>query len=247
MITFFIPFYNEEKKCLNLFLKELTKFIKRVENKSNFFILIDDGSTDNTKILLEKYLSKFKNLKKNKILLLNNKNNYGVGYSFKKAINYCKTKKIFFLPSDNDLPLNKLLNLKIYKQLDLVMFPHANLEKYTTGRYFFSMLFRIIYGTTFGIKVNYIQAPCLYNIKKLKKYNFVSNRFSFLAEVNVKMLSTNISYAEQPLVYRNKSDLNRALSIKNFMEIIINFIRIFIEIKFLKRKLYSYKSKKYYI
>jgi len=37
MISFFIPFYNEEQKGkkLNLFLKDLKKFIKHPANKKN--------------------------------------------------------------------------------------------------------------------------------------------------------------------------------------------------------------------
>ena len=70
MVTFFIPFYNEEiksKQNLKNFLNELKIFIKHPSNKSNFFFLYNDGSTDNTNLYLEKIK---KNFKSNKILNL---------------------------------------------------------------------------------------------------------------------------------------------------------------------------------
>ena len=53
------------------------------------------------------------------------------------------------------------------------LFP-INLERYSSGRYFLSMIFRMIYGITFGVNVNYIQSPCLYSLKKLKNVIFFS-------------------------------------------------------------------------
>ena len=49
MITFIIPFYNEESKNsenLKTFLKELAKYILQNKNKDYYFLLFNDGSTD---------------------------------------------------------------------------------------------------------------------------------------------------------------------------------------------------------
>ena len=170
MITFFIPFYNEEKKSkknLKLFLSDLKKFIKHPSNKNNYFFFYNDGSVDNTEFYLKKLTDLFKS---NKVLLINNSQNKGVGHSFKKAVRKCKTKFIFFLPGDNDLNIKKdLVNLNKFFRWDLTFFCPINYEKYSTARYFLSMAFRMIYGITFGVKVNYIQSPCLYNVKHLKR------------------------------------------------------------------------------
>ena len=107
MITFFIPLYNEEKKSklkLKAFLIDLKKFIKHPSNKNNFFYFYNDGSTDKTSIYLDNLK---KNFKSNKVMVLNNIKNQGVGYSFKQAIQKCKTKFIFFLPGDDDISLEK--------------------------------------------------------------------------------------------------------------------------------------------
>ena len=65
MITFFIPFYNEEiRKNLQIFLPKLSRFISLRINKNNKFILVNDGSTDSTKELLEKFVVNHKDKKK---------------------------------------------------------------------------------------------------------------------------------------------------------------------------------------
>ena len=75
MISFFIPFYNEEQKGkkLNLFLKDLKKFIKHPANKKNYFLLYNDGSTDRTENYLENFKRQFKG---KKILILNKRKFY---------------------------------------------------------------------------------------------------------------------------------------------------------------------------
>ena len=66
MITFVIPFFNEESKnskSLKIFLKDLSKYISHIKNKNNYFILMNDGSTDKTLEFLKTFI---KNKKKNK-------------------------------------------------------------------------------------------------------------------------------------------------------------------------------------
>jgi hypothetical protein len=248
MITFFIPLFNEEKKSkskLKLFLKDLKLFIKHPSNKKNFFYFYNDGSTDKTNIYLENLK---KNFKSDKIIIINNNINKGVGYSFKQAINRCKTKFIFFLPGDDDINLAKdLLNLKKYCKWDLTFFCPINYEKYSTPRYFLSMMFRLIYGITFGVKVNYIQSPCLYKLSLLKKHKFRSNRMSIWPEVNLKLLKTNLNYTEVPIIFKNKSIIDRSVSLKNLLEVTTMYLLTLIEIKLFNRKKYSDSAKKKYV
>lgn len=246
MISFFIPFYNEEQKGkkLNLFLKDLKKFIKHPANKKNYFLLYNDGSTDRTENYLENFKRQFKG---KKILILKNATNRGVGYSFKKTIKHCKSRFLFFLPGDYDLSFADLLHLNKYTKYDLASLFPINFEKYSSGRYFLSMIFRMIYVITFGVNVNYIQSPCLYSLKKLKKHKFVSNRFSIFAEVNIKLLRTNINFVEIPFIRKNKSVIDRTVSLKNFIEVVVIFLITFCEIKIFKRSFYKGKAKKIYV
>lgn len=246
MITFFIAFYNEERKGkgVHKFLKDLEKFIKNPINKKNTFVLYNDGSSDNTGTIVENFK---KRINKNNVQVYKNITNRGVGFSYRQILKKCKTKYLFFIPGDNDLLWKDLLELKKYYGYDFAMLFPINFEKYSPARYLVSMLFRIIYGISFGIIINYIQAPCLYKVKTLRKHHFVSTRFSIWAEINTKLLKTKIKYIEIPVHYKNKSVIDRTINFKNLYEVIVMFLRTFIEIKFFKRKTYRFTAKKYYL
>ena len=243
MITYFIPFYNEEKKNIKNFLRSLNFFIK-TDNQNNY-IIVDDGSVDKTKKILEAFISKLEKRHKKRIKFFNNKTNRGIGYSFKVAIKNCKTKYIMTLPSDNDLPF---LNYKKYikSKIDLILFYPINLEKYSRNRYLLSMLFRLIYCYIFNLKIHYIQGPFIAKTNLLKKININSNRFSFWSEVNVKLLNQNIRYKEVPLVFNNNSKIDRTVSLKNFLEVLFKFIFLFLDVKLFNRSKYSKPAKKIY-
>ena len=69
----------------------------------------------------------------------------------------------------------------------------------------------------------------------------------FWSEDNTKMLISDIEYCEAPIIYRNKSVIDRTVSLKNFMEITYSFLRLLYEIKIGNRKKYKFKAKKIYI
>ena len=156
MITFFIAFYNEERKGkgVHKFLKELEKFIKNPINKKNVFVLYNDGSSDKTGTIIENFKKK---INKSRVQVFENISNKGVGYSYRQVLKNCKTKYLFFIPGDNDLLWKDLLQLKKYYGYDFAMLFPINFEKYSPARYLVSMLFRIIYGISFGIIINYIR------------------------------------------------------------------------------------------
>jgi len=240
----FVPFFNEEKKSINLFLKNLKNL-----NKYNFIheiYLINDGSDDNTLGILKNFL---KEQTSDKFKIINNDQNKGVGFSFKKVLNIAQSSHIIFIPSDNDISLDIFENIKAYmdENIDLIMFFPLNLEKYSRSRYLISMLFRIIYGFIFNVKINYIQAPGLYNLKKIKEFYLFSNRFSIWAELNIKLLKSGISFSEVGIEYKKKSFIDRSISLRNFCEVVINFVKIYLEIYLFKKQKYKNSSNRIYL
>tara|TARA_B100000945_G_C20354794_1_gene584076 strand:+ start:16 stop:750 length:735 start_codon:yes stop_codon:yes gene_type:complete len=243
MITYFIPFYNEEKKNIHKFLKSLKSFIKKDPNGR--YIIIDDGSVDKTEQILKKFVNSVDKNSKKRIKFFSNIKNKGIGYSFKVALKICKTPYIMTLPSDNDLPFINYRNF-VKKKIDLVLFYPINLEKYSRNRYLLSMLFRTIYGYFFNLKIHYIQGPFIARTTIIKKIKINSNRFSFWSEVNVKLLNMKIYYKEIPLIFKNNSKIDRTVSLKNFFEVVIKFIFLFFDIKVFNNSKYSSNPKKIY-
>ncbi len=99
-----IPAYNEDKRIGNT--------IKNIENylqKKCFdyeIIVVDDGSTDKTKEILREV--------SNNVILLENIQNKGKGYSVKKGILFAKKEMILFSDADLSTPIEELEKLIKY-------------------------------------------------------------------------------------------------------------------------------------
>ena len=149
------------------------------------------------------------------------------------------------IPSDNDVPLINY-NKYLKRNVDFIMFFKSSMEIYSRNRYALTMLFRIFYGYFFDVQVNYIQSPCIYKCKILKRLKVNSDRMSFWPELNIKMLKLRIKYAEIPMIFNNRSDIDRTVSFLNLLEVILQFVKSFIDINLINKKIYKYKAKKIY-
>jgi glycosyltransferase involved in cell wall biosynthesis len=98
-ISVIIPVYNSEKyieKCLNSVLHQ------NLSNTDYEIVVINDGSTDRSKELLDSYAKKNDNIK------VIHQNNKGVTKARELGVRISKGKYITFVDSDDTLPLNAL-------------------------------------------------------------------------------------------------------------------------------------------
>ncbi|MDC3130680.1 glycosyltransferase family 2 protein [bacterium] len=109
-ISVIIPIFNQQRfveRCLRSILNQtLSKTIYDI-------IVIDDGSTDNTKKILENY--------KDKIKILSNKKNLGLPYSLNKGIKASQAQYIVRLDSDDYVNENFLLFLSTFLDMNKVI------------------------------------------------------------------------------------------------------------------------------
>lgn len=116
-LSIIVPIYNVE-----LYLEECLQSLI-IDDNNIEYILINDGSTDNSLEICEK----FKNLSNVKIY---NNTNHGVSFTRNFGISKAKGKWIMFVDSD-DLLVSKW-NIKVSKYLDKkddVLFFSSNIEK----------------------------------------------------------------------------------------------------------------------
>lgn len=111
-----IPMYNSEKyleACLDSVLNQRLKEIK--------IILINDGSTDNSENIVNKYIKKYNNIKYIKT------ENFGQGHARNIGLKYIEGSYVGFVDSDDIIDENmfeEMYDLAIEKDLDMVICNH---------------------------------------------------------------------------------------------------------------------------
>lgn len=111
-VSIIIPVYNSEK-----YLQNCLESIKNQTEKDFEVIIINDGSTDNSKLIIADYL-------KDKRFKLIDQKNQGIGYSRNKGIEESKGQYVVFIDSDDSIEKNFLEEMlkKIEKDnLDIVV------------------------------------------------------------------------------------------------------------------------------
>lgn len=123
-ISIIIPAYNAEKT-----IERLLKTILKQTYKNYEIIIINDGSTDNTEKILEKY-------KTNENIKIISKPNEGVGKARKIGFQEATGDLLFFCDSDDFLPkknvLEKIDNKFNKNNIDILMFDVIDISKNKT-------------------------------------------------------------------------------------------------------------------
>jgi len=114
VVSIIIPVYNVEK-----YLTDCLTSLKNQGYESLEIIAINDGSTDDSLLILEEYKEKFSNFK------IVNQKNKGQSTARNKGLDLCSGKYTYFLDADDYLLKNtirNLVNLAEKNNLDLVRF-----------------------------------------------------------------------------------------------------------------------------
>ena len=144
-----IPVYNEEAS-----LRKLIPQLKHLNQKIEI-IIINDGSTDNTKLILEE---------NHEFKIINNAENQGKGSSIIKGVKAAENDNIILMDGDLEIDLKSVLKHIIEHELRSKQVivgsrwnENSNLGSSinTYGNYLFNYLFNII-GIMIHININMI-------------------------------------------------------------------------------------------
>jgi len=238
-----LPAYNEEKS-----LPEL--FSKLIDFKNNIYenlevIVVDDGSTDDTKKIIEEFCDKYSFIK----AVYHNKN-LGLGAAvnsiFKKVIDKAQDSDFLVtMDADNTHNPSQIIDMikKIKKEnLDLIVasrFTQGGKEigvplmrkLFSRGaKYFFKIFFNIKnindYSSGFRVyKVGYLRHSMeLYNNNLI-----TTNGFDCMAEILARFSKIGIKAAEYPL--KLHYDLKNSASKMNVYETILGYFDLLRRVK----------------
>jgi len=189
-LSVFFPIFNEEKNIPDL-IKSALEIIPEVALKYEI-ILVNDGSTDNTKKIAESFAKS-----NNCIKLINHSVNKGYGAALKTGIQNSNYNWIFFTDSDLQFDLNDLK----------LLIPHSKEYKIIVGyrknradkamRSINAKLYKFFIDLLFNIGIKDIDCAFkLFNSKLVKSQSLFSNSAFTNAELLYKIQQEDVEIKE---------------------------------------------------
>lgn len=219
-ISIIIPVYNEEKTILNV-LNELKHLVFSKLEKE--VIVVDDGSTDRTKTILEKNKNLF-----NKLVSFDL--NKGKGAAVKAGLEISSGDYVVFHDADLEYEPRDLLKFEeifIKFDADGIIGSRFNYDKYTRSHsilnkianFILTFFFNSLFNTTFTDVYS-----CYFAFKKkLLDFKLLkSNGFEQHAEILTKVIKNGKKFYEVPINYngRNYSE-GKKIKYYHFFTVII--------------------------
>lgn len=212
-LSIIIPVFNEEKRLFEN-LEKIKKFISYRKIKKKEFILVDDGSKDFSKRIIQNFIKK--NSKKNAIRLISYKKNQGKGAALKRGV--LAAKNNWILTSDIDFSVS-LFQLNIWINKKLIKFK-KNSEVYFGSRANHksdveSKIYRKFIGFILSklifylLKIKTKDTQCGFKLykKKVAKRVFAkmkSKGFEHDIEITILLKKNNIEIVELPVKWVHK-------------------------------------------
>ena len=224
ILSIIIPVYNEERTVI-----EVLKKIKN--NSSNIFkyeiIVIDDGSTDQSRKLLESNKHLY-----NKLLC--NETNKGKGFSVKKGILEATGTHIIFQDADLEYdPCEYTKFEKIFSNFDAdgvigSRFVYADYSRSYNilnkiANKILTLLFNILYNTTFTDIYS-----CYFSFKKdlLDAHELQTEGFEQHAEILCRVIKKGKKFYEVPINYNGRSySEGKKIRAYHFISVLLQIIR----------------------
>ena len=198
-ISVIIPVYNEESKIHSL-LAHIREILSETLLQYEL-IIINDGSTDNTELVVadEGKLD-------NRIKLLSYKENRGKGHAVKMGVLNSKGDIVCFLDGDLDISPSEIKNyIKGLEGCDLVIASKAHPLSIITApfvRKMLSKMFSILVRVSVGINIKDTQSGLkigngnalrqIFNVMLVKRYAFDVEMLAIASKLNLKIKESPI-------------------------------------------------------
>ena len=224
-LSILVPVFNEEKTILSV-LKRIHE--TKISDTDYEIIVINDGSTDNTKTLLENNNDLYTSL-------INNTRNSGKGFSVKQGLKKVSGEYVIFQDADleyDPIEFKKFINVCEKFNADVVLGSRFNYSDYTRshnilnkiGNHILTFVFNLFYNTTF---TDIYSCYLCFKRELLEPSQLKTNGFDQHAEILSKAVKKGDRFYEVPISYNGRSHAEgKKIKFYHFFSVIL---RIFIE------------------
>lgn len=229
-VTIVVPAFNEEKN-IEAAVKGVEKAAKGLVSDYEILV-VDDGSTDKTGLIVKKLASRNKHIK-----LLRHKNNLGFGVTLRDGITKSASSFIAGFPGDNDMSWKSLREMiAARKRADLVSSYMNNPEKRSFIRRVVSKLYVSVMNFLFGLNIRYYNGYFICKGKLLQKLFLKSEGYTIFAEIKVRLLKQGVSFLELPFIHTGRRyGKSKATSVKSMIQTITNMFMLLWEVFYIAK------------
>jgi dolichol-phosphate mannosyltransferase len=235
LISFIIPALNEEKnieKAIDGVLVSLKKF-----KISGEIIVVNDGSVDNTSLLIEKKIKEFPET----IKIISHQAPQGMGASFWDGVDNALGDVVVMFPGDNENDSQEILRYYwLMDHVDFVVPFVFNKETRPFFRRFLSSLYGFIIRISFSINLNYINGTVLCRRSVLKELEHRSTGFFLQTDILVRVIKKGYLFAEVPhRLNLRKSGSSKAIKMSSLVCLIKEYLCLISDYYFKRKKLFK--------
>ncbi len=219
MISIVIPAYNEELSIENT-ARELRSILKKMKIQKYEIILVDDGSSDNTKEIGNKL----------GIHVISNPENIGYGFSLKRGIEKAKYETIFITDADQTYPIEEFPNLykEYLKGFDMVIGQR-------TGSFYFESPLKFILRKFLKFVVEFVATKKIpdinsgmriFNRDTIKKFfPHLSDTFSFTTSSTLAYVMNKKFVSFIPIKYKKRTGRSKVNLFKDSLKTSLGIIQ----------------------
>ncbi|MBI3999018.1 MAG: glycosyltransferase family 2 protein [Candidatus Omnitrophica bacterium] len=200
-ISFIIPVYNEESNISNM-LNSLYEILSANPRWRSEVIIIEDGSTDNTrKVILEAIK------KRPKTALILHNQNQGYTRSLKDAIGQARGEFLMYIGADEEFDCSELpafVNPLLERTTDVILGVRWQRNSYRLFRFFLSVIYIFLLNSMFKLRVNDYNWSQAWSRKLLDQIKLRSKSLFLLPEIIIKAHDLNYRIKEVPSNHRGR-------------------------------------------
>lgn len=221
-LSVLVPALNEENTLaptVERLIDALTITIEDFE-----IIIIDDGSSDNTRNVAERLAAE------NSIVrVITNPRKMGLGYGYTRGFEEATKEFFVYIPGDNTWPYRSFVELfGNFGRADIITSYAINPEVRPFSRRVVSRLYTMLMNVLFGRHLRYFNGLTIYPVSFLRRRPATTFGFGFQAEVLIKALYFGLSYIEVGLSIDERSaGGSKAVNTRNIVSVMTTVARLF--------------------
>lgn len=227
-LTVCIPALNEEK-TIRESVENVVGAISLCPGILRYeIILVDDGSTDST-LHIMKELAQCNA----RIRVVGNEKNQGIGFCYKKGLEYATCDYYTWVPSDNTFSKESLH--KIYSQIGsaevIVHYPQVQNRKFY--RILLSSLYIRLLNLMFRIPdINYYNGLAVFKKMDIAPVAIRASGFAFQAEVLIKVLKKrNMQITQIPVLTTERAHgTTKLFKLRNILDLVKSVLWLYVEV-----------------